>query len=278
MNNNFEKNDIPVLDFPSNMNIAFCDSNKKIFLVENGNLKTIDTYGSVFDIYSLPGKRLLYASIYDGWDCGLIITDYDGNILQRYITKSEVFAVYPHKDGYLVGELTSKSVVWLDLDLNIIKRTPVIYNSENMHEVMRGVRLSNDGNVWVVQPGDLKIRKYTPDGVLLHEIETGPDTFEMLELPDSKIIYTQHKALTEVSYDGTELRNTTASDISPAGLQWALNFKLLENGHILLVNWLGHSCEGMGYPVIELDEDRKLCALYTISPDAVDISDLTILQ
>ncbi len=259
------------------MDIAVCDSSKKIFIVENGNIKTIKTYGSVFDIHSLPGKRLLYGSIYDGWDCGLIITDYDGNILQRYITKSEVFAVYPHSGGYLVGELTSKSVVWLDFDLNIIKRTQIIYNGENMHEVMRGVRLASDGNIWVVQPGDLMIRKYSPEGDVLLEIRTGPDTFEMLELPDSRIIYTQHKALTEVTFDGRELYSVTADDIKPAGLQWALNFKLLENGHILLVNWLGHSCEEMGYPVIELDEKRNLHALYTISNDALDISDSTLL-
>ena len=101
MNNQTKNKDIPVLELPPCMDIAVCDSSKKIFIVENGNVKTIKTYGSVFDIHSLSGKRLLYGSIYDGWDCGLIITDYDGNILQRYITKSEVFAVYPHSGGYL---------------------------------------------------------------------------------------------------------------------------------------------------------------------------------
>ena len=60
-------------------------------------------------------------------------------------------------------------------------------------------------------------------------------------------------------------------------MQWALNFKLLENGHILLVNRLGHSCEELGYSVIELDEKRNLHALYTISNDALDISDITLL-
>ena len=68
-----------------------------------------------------------------------------------------------------------------------------------------------------------------------------------------------------------------ADDIPQAGLCWALNFKTLPNGHTLLVNWLGHGCEGKGTPVIELDEKHTLYALYPIDPNAAYISDVDLL-
>lgn len=266
-------------EFPYHAAVA--DSGGVIFWCENGEVRKIPTHGGVFDIYKGPDDTLVYSSIHDSVDgqsaSGLVIADRNGDVLRRYTTKNEVFGVYPFADGYLVGELTGKCVTVLDRDLSVVRTVPVKYDAENMHEVMRGVSIAKDGNIWVVQPGELVIRKYSFTGEVLEEIPTGPDTFGMEELENGNIIYTQHHAICEIDRQGNEIWRVNTEDIPKAGLCWALNFKLLENGHILLVNWLGHGCEGKGYPVMELDENHALCAVYPISPDAHYVSDLALL-
>lgn len=264
------------MNFP--YNAAICDSAGVIYIIRNGEMKAYTTLGSAYDIYALDGGRIAYGSICDGDKSGMIITDEDGNILQRYITHNDVFGVWPFEKGYLVGELTTKSITWLDFDLNVVKNIPIRYDGDNMHEVMRGVQIARDGNIWAIQPGDMAIRKYDWDGNILEEIKTGPDTFGLEELENSDIIYTEHKALVWIDSNRNEIRRVTPEDIPEAGLQWALNFKLLSNGHVLLINWLGHGCEGMGCPVIELDKDWKLFALHPVTPNAIYISDIALLK
>lgn len=262
--------------FPYDAVIA--DSNRKLFLCEKGKIRALPTVGCAFSVFARRDGTILYSSICDGTTSGLVLCDRTGNTLARCRTENEVFGVHElPQGGYLVGELSGKCVTRLDASLQVVSRFFVKYNGENLHEVMRGVYPARDGNVFVVQPGDRMIRKYDYSGTVLAEIPTGPDTFGMEEKENGNLIYTQHTALCEIDSAGRELWRVDAADILPAGLCWALNFRTLPSGHILLVNWLGHGCEGQGFPVIELDENHALYALYPICEDAVNIADLDLL-
>ena len=271
------KKSIPKREAPEGIDIAFADSANKMYVFKDGVKTCFKTNGGAFDIYSLGNGLLAYGSIYDGDVCGLIVCDLEGNIKKRYETKAQVFGIRPFDGGFLCGELPTKQVVWLDNDLKVIRKTPVRYDGDNLHEVMRGVRLAKDGNILVAQPGDNVIRRYTPDGILLSEVKVGADIFAFSECENGNIINTQHDALVERDKNGNELRridNTTAPE---AGLCWPLNFTFLPNGNLLLVNWLGHGCEGKGYPVSEYDKDWRLVGLYTVDDDAEYISAVTLL-
>ena len=262
--------------FPYDAVIA--DSGRNLFLCENGKIRALPTVGCAFSVFARRDGTILYSSICDGTTSGLVLCDRAGNTLARYRTENEVFGVHElPQGGYLVGELSGKCVTRLDASLQVVSRFPVKYSGENLHEVMRGVYPARDGNVFVVQPGDRMIRKYDYSGTVLAEIPTGPDTFGMEEKENGNLIYTQHTALCEIDSAGRELWRVDSADILPAGLCWALNFRTLPSGHILLVNWLGHGCEGQGFPVIELDENHALYALYPICEDAVNIADLDLL-
>ena len=266
------------MNFPYDAVIA--DSGHAIFIVRDGNVKKISTFGCAFDIYALGKDTYCYSSIGDNSYSGIVVCNENGEVLKRYKTKNEVFGVWPIQNGekgFLVGELTGKLITVLDADCNVVKRFPILYNGKNLHEVMRGVQIARDGNIWVVQPGDCMIRKFSFEGELLEEIPTGPDTFGMEELENGNIIYTQHTAICEIDRKGKELWRVSASDIPQAGLCWALNFKIAPNGHILIANWLGHGCEKMGYPMIELDEKHELVGMFQISHEANYISDLCFL-
>lgn len=258
-------------------NAVFADSGRRIFICENGKVRSFETVGGAFDVHAMPDGNICYSSINDNGISGLVLCDRTGKVLARYRTENEVFGIYPLQDGYLVGELSGRCVTRLNGSMQIVQQFPVKYNGDNLHEIMRGVQPAQDGNVFVIQPGDSMIRKYDYNGKVLQEIPTGPDTFGLEEKENGNLLYTQHTALCEIDPQGKEVWRVCADDIPQAGLCWALNFKTLPNGHTLLVNWLGHGCEGKGTPVIELDEKHTLYALYPIDPNAAYISDVDLL-
>ena len=162
--------------------------------------------------------------------------------------------------------------------MNVIRKTPVKYiNNENLHEVLRGVRLARDGSVLVSQPGNNIIRRYSPEGYLLAETPVGPDGFALYECENGNIIHTQHDALVERDKNGNEVRRIDARTAPEAGICWPLNFIFLPNGNLLLINWLCHGCEGKGYTVSEYVKDWNLVCLYTIDENVLDISAATLL-
>lgn len=233
---------------------------KLIEFDKDGNIVWEFFIGSYsFDMHLLKDNTILYCH-YGNGQSGVSIIDRNGNIIFDYNkTEREVFSCQPLENGnILVGELREKRIIEINRQGNIVKEIPVFYDKDDLHEVMRSVRKSKDGNYFAVQPGLCKIIKYSESGKILWEADTLPYTYGIVEKDNGNIVYTCQTALVEIDNNGKEIWKLTVDDVPEMGIKWLLGLSLSDNGNIIVCNWLGHGFEKQGVPLFEISHDKKV--------------------
>ncbi len=238
--------------------------------------------GSCFDIWILPDGNLL-CPFYNGVTSGFRIFDRQGQDVRIYTLPEgslEIFACQPLRNGHVVlGDLRQRSLLEIDENDEIVCRTPIFYDQENQHEVMRAPRLSLDGDSYfVVQPGLKKIIRYSRSGEILWQADTHPDTFDVIEEPDGKLLYSSIEGIFELDREGREVWSVTPGDIPEIGLCWALALQLLPNGNIAVCNWLGHGKERQGIPLFEINREKQVVWSCALQEQILNISSFHLLD
>lgn len=217
---------------------------------------TVPTIGAAFEVWRL-GNTYLYSHL-GREHHGVCLVDADGRILREYRTDSEVFTCQPTADGgVLIGELTSKRLIWLAEDWSVRAAIP-IRSAVSGHEVMRMARQQPDGSFLVVHPGDCCIRQYTPTGNLLREVPTRPDTFAAHNLPNGHLVYTAQTTIIEVDTAGHVVWEADADDLAAIAPRWLTGLEVLPDGSYVVCNWLGHGCEGQGAPLFGINRQKEI--------------------
>lgn len=258
--------------------ISVDSARAKIFeFDEDGNvIFELPTYGASFDVWKLPDQTYLYCHL--GPDChGVRIVDRDNNILSDYKTASEVFGCQPLPDGdILIGELTQKRLTEVSRDGEIIKVIPLHCNIGG-HEAMRMARKRPDGTYLVNQPGDRVIRRYDENGNILLNISTPGDTFAVIESDNGHIYYTARTCIVETDATGNEIWCATCEDLADINPRWLTGMELLQNGNLIVCNWLGHGFEGKGIPLFEINRDKEILWKLEAPSFTSDLANMQVL-
>ena len=243
----------------------------------DGNIVWEKNIGKIcFDVWALADGKILYCYYDDGAqrDSGVILTDRDGNIYCEYKSRYEIFGCQPLANGnILAGELRNKRVIEISPDGTIAKQVNIDYDEQNLHEAMRMPRKMADGTYLVVQPGNRRIVRYSPEGKTIWSAATRPDTFGAVEKPNGNIIYTSQTALTEIDREGKTVWEVTADDMPHMGIKWLLGIQLLEHGNVAVCNWLGHGHENEGVSMFEITPDKHIvweCNIQQAAPNAAN--------
>ena len=234
---------------------------------ENGvETLRLDGCDGAFDIWALPGGTFVYCRLSQAFN-GLRHVDRQNNVLAEYRTESQVFGCQPIEDGgYLIGELSYSRLVETDAKGNIVNVIPITTNPQtHEHERMRMVRKTEAGSYLVNQPGDKVIRRYDEKGGVLAEYQTAGDTFAVIE-DDGNLYYTEQTGIVILDRSGNEIWSMRAQELQSVSPKWPTGLQLLENGNLIVCNWLGHNCEGQGVPLFEVNRDKQV--LWTLqAPD-----------
>ena len=213
---------------------------------------------TVFDLWVLSNQNILYCH-YGKGPSGVRIIDHAGTVLTQYQTEHEIFGCQPLSDGnILVGELRQKQLVEVDPAGDIVRKIPIFYDAENMHEVMRIPRKMKDGTYMVIQPGLQKIIRYSQTGEILWQAKTRPDAFGFVEKDDGNIVYTCMDGLGELDQNGKEVWSVFPEDIPQIQVKWLLGIQRLHNGNYVCCNWLGHNHEQEGIPMFEITPQKQV--------------------
>lgn len=219
----------------------------------------IPTKGLSYDAWKLPDGTYLYAYNLGADRGGAVHCDFRGEILCEYAASSQIFSCHPLSDGgYLVGEINPPCLKEIAPDGTVRKTIPVKSDYPG-HNSMRMCRKLPDGTYLVNQPKDAVIRQYDESGMILWEVSTPGDTFAVFPDQDGSIWYTAQKEIFRVDRAGSVLWHATREDLSPIKPAWLTGMQILQNGHLLVVNWLGHGMAGHGVPLFEIDPDKKIC-------------------
>lgn len=237
--------------------------------------------GYSFDIWHLPDDTVLTCFYGDG--SGFRIFNRNGKILREYKADAaslEIFGCLPMPNGDVVlGDLRKKALIRIDAKNHIVAVTPLSYEAENLHEVMRMPRLTRDGkNFLVTQPGIKKIRKYAPDGTILGEVDTRPDTFVAIEKDNGNLVYSCIEGIFEVDASGKEVWSVLPQEIPEIGFCWALGMELLDNDDLVVCNWLGHGHDGEGIPLFQITKEKKIVWSCAVQKEAINLSNFQLLD
>ena len=212
----------------------------------------------VFDLHSESDGKILFCH-YNAFRSGVRMIDREGRILLDYLTDGEIFSCCRLPDGKsAVAQQGTCSIVILSEKGEPLFSFPVFYDRENRHEIMRSICSSGDDALYLVQPGINQIVKYSKEGRILSRYPIHSDAFGVEEEKNGNIIYTCISGVYKIDQSGREISSFTEKDAPQLGLRWPLGFRLLENGNIIVVNWLGHGHSNKGIPAFEITPDNQI--------------------
>lgn len=229
-----------------------------------------------FDAWQLADKNILYAHFGDGED-GVTLIDENNNAVFTYLTEGEVFGCQPLENGnVLVAEVAKRRIVEVNRKGQVVFEIPVSSTEDN-HECMRMARKYSNG-YYVVQPGREEIVHYDLNGKLKKVYKTRHDTFGVVVKDNGNILYTYMDGVVELDEDGNEVWKLIDNDIPDINIRWILGIQLLENGNMVLSNWLGHGHLNEGIQFFEITQNKDLvwycdCREETVIPSSLQILD-----
>ena len=232
---------------------------RKLLLVDkDGSVtKEICDINAVFDLWSLPDGKILYAHNSGSKTAGITILDSTGSVEMNYIANREIFSCQPLQNGnILLGLLGEPQLREIDCEGNITNQIDIPYDGIS-HEGMRMAR-KIDNAYLVVQPGLNKIRKLSLNGEIIKEFEIRPDAFGFVVLPNGNIVYTCMSGAYELDENGEEIWSLTNDDIPQINICWLLGIQLLANGNLVFVNWMGHGHLDEGVHFFEVNRKKEI--------------------
>ena len=126
---------------------------------------------------------------------------------------------------------------------------------------MRLLRRLDDGNTLLTVVDPFRVIEVDPAGSVVWEAPLPGKGYVAERLSDGTTVATTGDAVTVLDLDpaGKVIHEVGGKATHPdAGLDWFSGFDRLENGNVVVTNWLGHDKWGTGPHVVELTRDNEL--------------------
>ncbi|WP_437222023.1 hypothetical protein SH661x_002595 [Planctomicrobium sp. SH661] len=205
-----------------------------------------------------PNGNVLFA---DGGHPGRIQeVNRDHQVLFDYQSKCEQvlgFDLLP-SGNVLLAEQGPCQAVEVDREGKIVRTVPMSTTEKVAHLQTRCIHQLSDGHVLAAHEGEGVVREYDQAGKVVWEYPGVTQTFEAIRLANGNTLIgcgTQ-KRIIEVTPEKQIVWELTAADIPEVNLSWVTGLQVLENGNVVVANFL-RGQEGRGAHAFEVTRDQQ---------------------
>ena len=230
------------------------------------------------DIWILPNGNLLFTT-----GNGVREVTRKKEVVFSYESRSEIYACQRLPNGNtFIGECNSGSLLEVSPGGRIVKKIRLLPDGvDGGHSFMRNARKLHNGNYLVAHYGLDKVCEYDSTGTLILEtpIQGGPHSVIRLPNGNTLVACSDHNGeprVVEVDTSGTIIWQLSKNELPGIELKFMAGMQCLQNGDLVLTNWLGHNQFGKAPHAFEITRDKRVVWAYRDSSVVETISSIQL--
>jgi len=245
--------------------IAADTGTKEVFIVdENG--KKVWTYkspGKPEDVSFLKNGNILLCTKNKVMEMTM-----DKKVVFEFSRTGELHSAQRLADGNtLIGHTSEGKVYLVSPKGEVIKEVKTTYETKNKHRIFRRIRQTEEGKIYAAHHGDGVCRVYDQSGKVLNTLKHYSDRcFSATPLTNDRVLLTGLDKVKIVNLKNEVLWEIDIKEIPDSKVLSLTSAKMLENGNILVTNWMGHHrklIKKKGYPsIVEISPEKKVVWQY----------------
>ena len=235
------------------------------------------------------GKTEWQYSIGDNDECNAACITREGNILFSYkngasligrngkviwdykVTQgSEVQHVSASRKGYTLGICGHPARI-VELDRKGREKNIITFETgiQDPHGQFRRIWVKQDGTYMVPLISNNEIITVNKQGNIIKRIKTDYGAFAVRETTDGNLIISEgdNHSFCFSTPDGKIIRRISQKDIPGINLGYVALIDILENGNLLICNWLGHGSDLSQPHIIEINPANRVVWSYNDKTD-----------
>jgi hypothetical protein len=232
------------------------------------------------DIWVLPTGNFLFNTGH-----GVKEVTLQKEVVFSYESKSEIYACQRLPNGNtFIGECNAGRLLEVDPSGKIVKTIKLLPDSaDGGHLFMRNARKLDNGNYLVALYGMDKVCEYDSTGLQVREITVTGGPHSVIRLPNGNTLIScsDHNGdprIVEVDRNGIIIWQLSKNDLPGIELKFMSGMQWLQNGNLLLTNWLGHNQFGKAPHAFEITRDKKVVWVYNDHSFLKTISSIQLLD
>jgi hypothetical protein len=232
------------------------------------------------DIWILPNGNLLFTT-----GNGVREVTRKKEVVFSYESRSEIYACQRLPNGNtFIGECNSGSLLEVSPGGRIVKEIRLLPDGvDGGHSFMRNARKLHNGNFLVAHYGLDKVCEYDSTGKVILEraIQGGPHSVIRLPNGNTLIACSDHNGeprVVEVDTSGTITWQLSKNELPGIELKFMAGMQCLQNGDLVLTNWLGHNQFGKAPHAFEITRDKRVVWAYRDSSVVETISSIQLFD
>ncbi|TKG93938.1 hypothetical protein EYV94_14365 [Puteibacter caeruleilacunae] len=252
--------------------ITASEVNKVLLLDNDFNIiRKIDAKNT-YDAWQLKNGSVFYNRNY-----GAELITPSGEVTFKYDTESEVFACQPlKKDLFLIGECTKGRLIEVSATGDIKKTIPLTFDHGG-HTCFRNARKLKNGNYLVAHYADKTVREYNAKGEVIKEIKRPNHVYMAQRLKHGQTAISDQYAISVYDKNGKLIWEFDTKAHPELGVYHLTGFQFLDNGDVLICNWLGHRPYHKGVPLFKVTKDKKVTWKYTNAEETYSCTNIQAL-
>ena len=213
-----------------------------------------------FDVWVSPAGNILATTLAGPNGSGVVELNSDGVLQFEYYTDSEVFGCQPLAEGnILIGKLSDCRLIEINRQKEVIFELKLKCPSSFLgHDSMRMPRKLANGNYLICHKGEQIVREYDCSGKIIHEIPSPGPVFVAIRLANGNTLFSSEEEVREVDANNNIVWKLDDQDVPKMGIKLITGLQRLPNGNTVVCNWLGHSQEGCGVPLFEVNHVKEV--------------------
>ena len=227
----------------------------------------IDEKGKIIWSFKAPGKPedlevLKNGNILLCTKNSVIELTMDKKIIWKFEEKGEMHSCQRLANGNtLIGHTSTGELLEVNKEGKVVKTIKTTSKSSNKHRTFRRVRKNDDG-IYVSHHGDGVCRLYSDDGKILRTVAHYADRcFSSLPMKGEKLLLSGKDKIKIVDKDGKTVWEVDVKNYPDLKIDAFTAAIPLENGNILVTNWMGHlkkNKRGDSPSMVEISPDKKM--------------------
>lgn len=261
---------------------AACDySAGRVIVVEQGEITWHHPAAESNDIWVLTNGNILFTNGH-----GVMEISRLGDTLFHYESQSSVFACQRLPNGNtFIGESSAGRLIEVSPDMRIVSSVSILPQGQTKasDSFMRNARRLPNGNYLVAHYGPRSVKEYGPDGRVVWGIDLPAGAHSAVRLPNGNTMVAitdgdKDPKLVEFRPDGSVAWELSNRDIEGKPLKFVSGFQCLDNGTIVLTNWIGHTGSDQGAHLLMVDRNKKVIDMVSTTPWITTLSSVQMLS
>ena len=176
----------------------------------------------------------------------------------------------------ILGTNAKEGIVFTEIDNDGKEVSKTVLKGQKN---LRLVRIRKDGNFLLTISNPFRVAEANKAGEIIRSAKIPGKGYKAAIAANGTCLATtgEDVQVVEINKEG-QITRTVGGRKNHEGLQWFSGFHHLDNGNIVVANWLGHGKAGKGPHLVEFDKDNKLVWKWEDHQKAKQITNVLILD